>query len=77
MRKRDLISQVKSFSKLTANWNSYDALSICPACIELAVVYIEASNPMAVVPTVCGGVQLEYRSGIEVEIHPPDKEIQP
>ena len=77
MRKRNPINQIKLFSGLKANWNGYDALPICPACIELAIAYIEVANPMAVVPTVCGGVQLEYRSGIEVEIHPPDKEIQP
>lgn len=55
-------------------WNSYSARPIDPQAVEaagslLGAVMEQATPPPAVVPTVHGGVQLEWhRNGLDIEI---------
>jgi hypothetical protein len=60
--------------ELPPGWNSYNARAVDPRTIEsagrlLASVMEESTPPPAVVPTVRGGVQLEWhRNGLDIEI---------
>jgi hypothetical protein len=64
--------------KLPANWNSYGATPIRPDAVQAArdilgkIVRSDTPQP-AVVPTVRGGVQLEWHTqGIDLEIEIPE-----
>ena len=64
--------------KLPANWNSYGAAPIRPDAVEAArdvlgkIVRSDTPQP-AVVPTVRGGIQLEWHThGIDLEIEIPE-----
>lgn len=60
--------------ELPVGWNSYNANAVDPRAIELAGALLagvmeESTPPPTVVPTVRGGVQLEWhRNGLDLEI---------
>ena len=64
--------------KLPANWNSYGAAPIRPDAVEaardvLGKIVRSDTPPPAVVPTVRGGIQLEWHTqGIDLEIEIPE-----
>jgi hypothetical protein len=70
----DLLTEINKLGRLQENWDSYGAKRIDPRCIEAAnsllrAVLDSATPKPAVVPTNCGGIQLEWhRDGIDLEI---------
>ena len=70
----DAIAAICDLGKLQANWDTYGALQVNRQCMVTAIVLLlTSSRPNTpspdVVPTVRGGVQLEWhRGGIDLEI---------
>lgn len=73
---QEAVRQAAALTVLPKGWNSYDARPVSPEAVRHAAVFIEdaiAEIPdlaaPAVIPTVRGGIQLEWhRRGVEVEI---------
>jgi len=77
MRSAWLMQTLKSLAKLLnlpPNWDSYGALPIDSGCAEFALSILiqimgDPTPPPSIVPTVSGGVQLEWHmKGIDLEI---------
>jgi len=68
------IAALNGLADLPARWNSYNAAPIDPETIAAACYLVQSAMlvstpPPAVVPTVRGGVQLEWhRNGVDLEI---------
>ena len=68
-------AKIKKLSLLNPNWNSYGALAPTPAAVQGALVLVYFASDMAdiipepqVVPTVVGGIQLEWHDPFEFEV---------
>lgn len=70
----EAITEICALGNLQANWDSYGALPIDRQCMVTAILLLLTTSrpktpPPSVVPTVRGGVQLEWhRGGIDLEI---------
>lgn len=70
----DAIAAICKLGELSPNWDSYGALPIDRQCLVTAILlWLTSARPQtpppAVVPTIRGGVQLEWhRGGIDLEI---------
>jgi hypothetical protein len=70
----DAIAAICELGDLQANWDSYGAQPIDKQCMVTAILLLLTTSrpktpPPSVVPTVRGGVQLEWhRGGIDLEI---------
>jgi len=75
-----VISKIRGLKDLQENWDSYGAPKIDPSAIgvaELVAVYCLCQGAFTpnVVPTACGGVQLEWHldlKSLEVRVNHPD-----
>jgi len=68
------LEQFQEVLNLPANWNSYGARQVTPQAVLAAIVLIDAtmsfdSPTPIIVPTVQGGVQLEWHTrGVDLEV---------
>ena len=77
----DAIAAICDLGGLEADWDSYGALAVNRQCMVTAILLLLTSSrpktpPPAVVPTVRGGVQLEWHRGgidLEIEIQSPSE----
>lgn len=71
---RDLVPKLRELTRLEPNWDSYDAVAPNPALLGQVLLTLDAAGKAGVVspnlvPTIEGGVQLEwYLSPRELEI---------